>query len=277
MLGHAFVQNALLAGSAIALASGVLGWFVVLRAELFAADALAHVAFVGVIAAAVLGLDERVGLFVLTLAAAAAFAGLGQLARADDVAIGISFAWILGIGVLLLTLLASSGNAGNGVSAVNALFGSIYSLSAGASRAAAVVALGVLVAALLIFRPLLSATLDPELAALRGVKVRLVGVLFLGLLAALTAQSTPAVGALLVLGLLAAPAGAARLLVTSPYVGAALAALFALVSVWGGIVLSYAARSLPPSSAIVLIAAAIYAFAAALGAVRGSRLAEQIP
>ncbi|MBV9309909.1 MAG: hypothetical protein JOZ73_03715, partial [Solirubrobacterales bacterium] len=65
--------------------------------------------------------------------------------------------------------------------------------------------------------------------------------------------------------------------VTSPYVGAALAALFALVSVWGGIVLSYAARSLPPSSAIVLIAAAIYAFAGALAAVRRSRLAAQIP
>src|SRR5205823_389311 len=96
-------------------------------------------------------------------------------------------------------------------SAVNTLFGSIYSLSAGASRAAAAVAICVLGATLVIFRPLLSATLEPELAPLRGVRVRLVGTLFLGLLAALTAQTTPAVGALLVLGLLAAPAGAARL------------------------------------------------------------------
>ena len=266
MLSHAFVQNALLAGSAIALACGTLGWFVVLRAELFAADALAHVAFVGAIAAAVLGLDERIGLFALTLASAAVFSLLGPRARADDVVIGISFAWILGIGILLIALLASSSHASNGISAVNTLFGSIYSLSAGASRAAAAIAAGVLVATLLIFRPLLSATLEPELAMLRGVRVRLVGTLFLGLLGALTAQSTPAIGALLLLGLLAAPAGAARLLVASPYRGAAVAALLALISVWGGIALSYTVRSLPPSSAIVGIAAATYAAAAALRA-----------
>jgi zinc/manganese transport system permease protein len=268
VLSHAFVQNALLAGSAIALASGTLGWFVVLRAELFAADALAHVAFVGAIAAVVLGLDERIGLFALTLASAAALTILGPRARADDVVVGISFAWILGIGILLITLLASSSHAGNGISAVNTLFGSIYSLTAGASRAAAAVGIGVLVATLIIFRPLLSATLEPELAMLRGVRVRLVGAVFLGLLAVLTAQGTPAIGALLVLGLLAAPAGAARLLVRSPYRGAALAATFALISVWSGIALSYAIRPLPPSSAIVGIAAAIYAAAAALRGVR---------
>ena len=101
-------------------------------AQLFAGDALSHVAFVGAIGAAVVGLDERVGLFVLTLAVAGGMAALGPRRRADDAVIGTVFAWILGIGMLLLTLLATSSAGGAGISAANALFGSIYSLSAGA-------------------------------------------------------------------------------------------------------------------------------------------------
>ena len=108
MFAHDFVRNAYLAGTFIALACGVVGWFVVLRGQLFAGDALTHVAFVGAIAAAVVGLDERVGLFVLTLAVAGGMAALGRRGQADDVVIGTVFAWILGIGVLLLAVLATS-------------------------------------------------------------------------------------------------------------------------------------------------------------------------
>ena len=135
MFAHEFIRNAYLAGTFIALASGCVGWFVVARAQLFAGDALSHVAFVGAIGAAVVGLDERVGLFGLTLAVAGAMAALGRRARADDAVIGTVFAWILGIGILLLTLLSTSSAGGAGISAANALFGSIYSLSAGASSA----------------------------------------------------------------------------------------------------------------------------------------------
>ncbi len=262
MFAHEFVRNAYLAGTFIALACGTVGWFVVLRAEVFAADALTHVAFVGAIAAAVVGLDERVGLFALTLASAAGLSVIGRRGRADDAAIGISFAWILGIGLLLLTVLAMSPDGGNGITAANTLFGSIYSLSAGTSRVAALLALGVTLAVLLIFRPLLSATLDPEMSVVRGVPVRLLGVGVLGLLAVVTAESTQAIGALLLLGLIAAPAGAAHSVAASPYRGVALSALFAVLAVWGGLALSYAVGSLPPSSAIVGIAAGIYVVAA---------------
>src|SRR5205085_5032812 len=141
MFTHDFVRNAYIAGTPIALACGVLGWFVVLRAQVFAGDALSHVAFVGAIAAAALGLDERLGLFVLTLAVAFGMATLGRRAEADDVAIGTVFAWILGIGLLLLTVLATSTGGGNGVAAANTLFGSIYSLGPGASVLAAAIAL----------------------------------------------------------------------------------------------------------------------------------------
>src|SRR6202035_1907773 len=122
MLGHEFIRNAYLAGTLIALACGVVGWFTVLRGQVFAGDALSHVAFVGAIAAAAVGVDERVGLFALTLALAAAMGALRPRAQADDVTIGITFAWILGIGVLLLAVLATSAAGASGITTANTLF-----------------------------------------------------------------------------------------------------------------------------------------------------------
>jgi zinc/manganese transport system permease protein len=268
MFAHEFVRDAYLAGTFIALACGTIGWFVILRAQVFAGDALSHVAFVGAIGAAVLGVDERVGLFVLTLALAAAMGALGSRTQVDDVAIGTAFAWILGIGVLLLALLASSAGGASGIITANTLFGSIYSLTAGGSVLAAAVALGVTVVVLLAARPLLLVTLEPDLALLRGVPVRLLGLGFLAALAVITAQSTQAVGALLLLGLIAAPAGAARALTARPYAGLALAGALAVGSMWGGLALSYAIGPLPPSTAIIGLAAGCYALCAVLARAR---------
>jgi zinc/manganese transport system permease protein len=268
MFAHDFVRNAYLAGTFIALACGTIGWLVVLRGQLFAGDALSHVAFVGAIGAAVLGADERVGLVVLTLALAGAMATLGRRAQADDVVIGITFAWILGLGVLALTLLATSTNAASGITAANALFGQIYTLGAGPARLAALVGLVIAAVVLAGFRPLLLSTLDPELAVVRGVRVRVLGAAFLALLAVVTAESTEAVGALLLLGLLAAPAGAAQLLSARPYVGLALSAGIAVAAMWGGLALSYAIAALPPSSAIIGLAAGAYLAAALLVRIR---------
>lgn len=261
MFAHDFVRNAYLAGTFIALACGVVGWFVVLRGQLFAGDALTHVAFVGAIAAAVLGFDELVGLFALTLLVAAGMAALTPRGQADDVVIGIVFAWILGLGVLLLAILATSSSGATGIAAANALFGSIYSLSAGAARVAAGLGLVTAFAVLLAVRPLLFATLDSDLASVRGIPVRGLGIGLLIVLAVVTAESTQAVGALLLLGLLAAPAGAARRLTARPYRGLALSALVAVLSMWGGLALSYQVSSLPPSSAIIGLAGGAYAVA----------------
>ncbi len=258
MFAHEFVRNAYLAGTFIALACGAIGWFVVLRGQVFAGDALSHVAFVGAIGAAVLGADERVGLFVLTLAVASVMAALGRRAQADDVVIGTTFAWILGVGVLLLALLATSASGGQGITAANTLFGQIFTLSAGAARLAAVIALAVVVLVLAAFRPLLLCTLDADLATVRGVPVRALGAGFLALLAVTTAESTQAVGALLLLGLLSAPAGAAHQLTARPYAGLALSAGFAVAAMWGGLALSYAITALPPSSGIIGLSAAGY-------------------
>jgi zinc/manganese transport system permease protein len=248
MLTHEFIRNAYLGGTFVALACGLVGWFTVLRGQVFAGDALSHVAFVGAIAAAVVGVDERVGLFALTLGLASVMAGLGRRAQADDVTIGVVFSWVLGIGVLLIAVLSTSSSGGNGLIVANTLFGSIFGL-------------GVVIVTLVIARPLLFASLDPELAGLYRVPVRILGLVLLLLIGIVTAEGTQAIGALLVLGLIAAPAGAALRLTRKPYLGMALSAGIALGAMWGGISLSYALPSLPPSTAIIGLAVGAYALA----------------
>jgi zinc/manganese transport system permease protein len=262
MLSHEFIRNAYLGGTFIALACGLVGWFTVLRGQVFAGDALSHVAFVGAIAAAIVGVDERVGLFVLTLGFAVVMAGLGRRAQTDDVTIGVVFSWILGIGVLLIAVLSTGSAGGNGLIVANTLFGSIFGLSAGQGLIAGAIGVGVVLAVVVIARPLLFASLDAELARLQGVPVRLLGLVLLLLIGVVTAEGTQAIGALLVLGLIAAPAGAALRITSKPYLGMALSATIALGAMWGGIALSYAIPSLPPSTAIIALAVGVYALAA---------------
>ena len=259
MFSQEFMRNALVAGSATAIASAVIGYFVVLRAQVFAGDVLAHVAFTGALAAALAGVDLRLGLFVGTVGVALLIAGLGEHARADDVTIGVALSWVLGLGALFLDLFNRGIGGGNGLIASRTLFGSIYDLGVLAAELLVVVVLVIVAAVAIMPRPLLFATLDAEAAAARGVPVRRVGAAFLVLVGLDAGASAQAVGALLLLGLLAAPAGAAIRLTASPARGVALAVLFALASTWGGLGLASVDATLPPSSAIVGIAAIIYA------------------
>jgi zinc/manganese transport system permease protein len=272
MLAHEFMRNAFLAGTFVALACGLVGYFVVLRGQVFAGDALSHVAFTGALAAAAAGVDIRLGLFVATIGVAVGMAGLGQRARPDDVVIGSVFAWVLGLGVLFLSLFVNGASGSDGTAAVRVLFGSILGLSAAEARLAALVAIVAAVALLTIARPLLFTSLDPDVARGLGMPVRLLGLGFLVILAAVAAEATQAVGALLLLGLLAAPGGAARLLTDNPWRGLALSAAIAVASTWAGLVLSYEIDSLPAGSAVIGVATGFFLFAAVartdLGAVR---------
>lgn len=259
MLAQEFMRNALVAGSFVAVACGLVGWFVVLRAQVFAGDALSHVAFTGALAAAALGLDIRAGLFVATILGGLVMGFLGDRARTDDAAIGTLFAWTLGLGVLCLSIFTTRSSAGNGTAGVRVLFGSIFGLSR--SDVEISVVLAVVAAAMLavLARPLLFASLDAAVAAAQGVPVRLLGMLFLGLVGLVAAQATQAVGALLLLGLLAAPAGAAHRLTARPWLGLVLSALLALGSVWLGLTLSYLYPTLPPSTMVIAAAVGTYA------------------
>ena len=261
MFSHEFVRNAFLAGTPIALASGLVGYFIVLRAQVFAGDALSHVAFTGALAAAAAGIDTRIGLFAATIVIALILGGLGERSHPDDITIGIVFAWILGLGVFFLALFSSGSGGGNGLLGARTLFGSIFGLSAADARLAAAIAAATVVVLLTIARPLLFASVDPAVAAARGVPVRMLGLLLLALLGATAAEATQAIGALLLLGLLAAPAGAAGRLTANPYHALGLSAALAVLSTWVGLTLSYMIPKLPPSSAIIAVASGIYLLA----------------
>jgi zinc/manganese transport system permease protein len=261
MLHQAFMQNALLAGTLVALACGLVGYFVVVRAQVFAGDALSHVAFTGALAAAAIGVDVRLGLFAASILVALGMAGIGEQSRADDVVIGTVFAWILGLGVLFLSIFTTQSSAGNGTVGVRALFGSILGLSRPQAVVAAAIGVAVSLLICAIARPLLFASVDPDVAAARGVPVRMLGFTFFALLGVCAGEATQAVGALLLLGLLAAPAGAAHRLIANPYAGLALSALLAVAATWIGLALSYHISSLPPSSAIIGVAVTFYALA----------------
>jgi zinc/manganese transport system permease protein len=274
MLAHEFMRNALLAGTFVAAACGLVGYFLVLRGQVFAGDALSHVAFTGALAAAAAGLDVRLGLFVATVGVAAGIALLGRYSRPDDVAIGSAFAWILGLGALFLAIFLAGSNGSDGTAAVRVLFGSILGLSAADARLAVAIALLASLGLLALARPLMLASLDPAVARGLGVPVGALGVAFLVLLGLVAAEATQAVGALLLLGLLAAPGAAARLLTDRPWRGLYLAAPSAGASTWIGLLLSYEIDSLPASTAVVGVAA--LAFAAA-GARRWIRDRGQAP
>lgn len=263
MLAHEFMRNAFLAGTFVALACGLVGYFVVLRGQVFAGDALSHVAFTGALAAAAAGIDVRLGLFAATLAVGAGIGALGQRARPDDVVIGSVFAWVLGLGALFLAIFVAGSSGSDGTAAVRVLFGSILGLSAAEARLAAAIAAAACLALLALARPLLLSSLDPEVARAAGVPVRALGLAFLVVLGAVAAEATQAVGALLLLGLLAAPGGAARLLTDRPWAGLALSAAIAVGSTWAGLALSYEVDSLPAGSAVVGVAGAVFLLAAA--------------
>jgi zinc/manganese transport system permease protein len=275
-LGHPFFQHALLAGTAIAAAAGLTGYFLVLRAQVFTGDALSHVAFTGALAALALGVDPRIGLYAATVDVAVLLGTLGNRGRADDVAIGSVFSWVLGLGVFFLTLYTTSRSAGDGGAGVTVLFGSIFGLSSGQTLTAALVGAGICAAFLAIARPLLFASVDEAVAAARGVPVRLLGFAFLALAGACAAEATQAVGSLLILGLLAAPAGAAQRMTARPYRALALSAGLAVGEMWTGLVASYAVPEVPPSFGIMASATLVYAAAhvPALGRrLRGARAA----
>lgn len=294
-LDTSFMQHALLAGTGVGLACGLVGYLTVLRAQVFLGDALSHVAFVGSLAALVAGFAPMAGLFLATVGAGlllgllgqpgggrrrggsgagARGAGGGQIA--DDIAIGALFAWVLALGALLLTVYTTSKSAGNASGGVNVLFGSILGLSAAQAWTGLVVGVVVSVLGVLLARPLIFSTVDPSVAAAHGIPVRLIGVGFAGLMGLCAAEATQAVGSLLLLGLLAAPGGAARVLTANPYRGLAISTAIALGSVWAGLLLSAAIPNFTPATAILAVAGLCFVLAHLPGRVSARRVARRI-
>jgi zinc/manganese transport system permease protein len=271
ILSHPFMRNAFLAGTGIAASCGLVGYFVVLRGQVFTGDALSHVAFTGALAALAAGFDLRLGLFGATVAVAVGMGFLGRSGRADDVVIGSVFAWMLGLGVLFLSIYTAGSSGANGTAGVSVLFGSILGLSAGSAQVAAAIGLAVCAGIVVMARPLLFASVDEGIAAAAGLPVRALGLGFLALVGVTAAETTQAVGALLLLGLLAAPAAAAHHLTNRPFRGMALSAGLAVLAMWAGLTLSYLFSVTPPSFSVVAVATAIYVAAGTRGTVLRAR------
>lgn len=227
---YAFVQHALLAGAIVAVVAGCVGPLVVLRNMAFAVHGVAEIGFTGAAGALLLGVSPNLGLLAFTLAAAAVMGLLGERVRERDVAVGATLAFGLGVGVLLLSLYARYATQAFGL-----LFGTILGISRADVVFSAAVGLVCLLALAAIYRPLRFASVDAELAAARGVPLRLVSAGFMLILAFAVAEAVQVVGVLLLLTLLISPAAAAERLTPDPAWAMVLSVCIALVCTLGGL------------------------------------------
>ncbi len=262
LLSEHFVHTALLAGAVVAIVSGAIGVFVVMRGLSFAVHAISELGFTGATGALVVGLDPVLGMLAGSLAVGATLGALSLRGRERDSAIGAVLAFGLGIGVLFLSLYQ-----GYATAATNLLFGSIVGVDDTQLRNVAIVGAIVLAALAVAYRPLTFAAIDPEVAAARGVPVRALSVAIFLLVALTTAEAIQVVGVLLVLTLVITPAAAAQRFTVRPGLTLALSIGIALVSTEGGILLSLA-QPWPTSFFISAISFAFYVAARVTSVVR---------
>jgi len=255
LLGQHFVHTALLAGAVVAITSGAIGTFVVTRGASFAVHAISELGFTGAAGALVVGLDPVIGMLGGSLAVGLVLGLLSLRGRERDSAIGAVLAFGLGVGVLFLSLYQ-----GYATEATNLLFGSIVGVSDHQLGVLAAVGAIVLVGIGVLYRPLLFSSVDPEVAAARGVPLRALSVAMFLLLALTTAEAIQVVGVLLVLTLVITPAAAAQRLTVRPGLAVVLSIAIALVATEGGILLSLE-KSWPTSFFISAISFAVYLFA----------------
>ena len=252
MLEFDFMRNAFVAAGVAALVSGLVGYFLVLRGQTFAGHALGHVGFAGATGAILIGLTPVWGLVGLTVAAGIVMGLMGDRISGRDVAIGVVLALALGFGLLFLhyyTAFATQATA--------LLFGNV--LAVDRSMIATLIGLGAITLGGLavIMRPLIFASLQPELAEAKGVSLRFVSTAFLAIVALAVSESAQVVGILLVFSLMVGPPATAQQLVTGLWSGMALSAGLALAEAWSGIAIAYQ-TDWPVSFCIAMLSALAY-------------------
>ena len=234
LLGYDFMRNAFAAAGLVAVMSGLVGHFLVLRGQTFAGHALSHVGFTGATGAVLLGISPLWGLVGVTVAAGIGMGLLGERLAGRDVAIGMVLATSLGLGLLFLHFFTAYAS-----QATALLFGNVFGVDRATVRGLAGLCLLAVAGLGVIARPLLFATLQPELAEARGVSLRLVSLLFLALVGLCTAGCAQIVGVLLVFTLMVGPAAAAQRLTVRLGAGLLLSVALALAEAWGGIALAW--------------------------------------
>lgn len=253
-LHDTFVQNALIAATLVAVTAGLIGPFVIIRDLAFAVHGTAELAFTGAAAGLLVAKNPVLGALLGSVVVATAIGLLGNRPRERNSAIGVILAFGLGAGVYLLSLYS-----GFATAATNILFGQLFGVSPSQIALLIVVAVAVLITMTLLYRPLLFASVDPDVALARGVPTRLVGLVFVYLLALTVTEAAQIVGTLLVLSLAITPAAAATRLTARTPVLIALSIGFALIAADGGLLLGLLKPHVKASVFISGISFAIYA------------------
>ena len=252
ILGSGFMRNALIGGTLVALAAGLIGYFIIVRNSAFAAHALAHIGFPGATGAVLVGLPVAAGLAIFCIGGALVIGALGKRADEREVATGTVLAAATGLGLFFSSLATRSSS-----TVTNVLFGNLLAVTheqlvtfgIGLAVIAAVMAV--------VYRPLLFASVNPEVAEARGVPVRALSVVFMVLLGLSITMAVQAVGTLLLFALVVTPAATAIMLTARPGLAMAVSTGMAIASVWVGLAAS-AMFNVPPSFVITTIVTGVW-------------------
>lgn len=247
-----FMQNTWTVATIVAVVAGVVGFFVVLRGSAFVADALPTGAFAGAAGASLIGVSTLAGLTVFSLAGALVIGWLGRRSR-HDVATALTLVLMLGLGALFLSFSQEYS-----AEIYSLLFGEVLGISVNAVAPVAALGAVCILAILAMFRPLMLASVMPELGEARGVRSHRIEMCFLAVIALATSMALPVVGALLIFSLMIGPPAAARSFTSDPYLAMALSVVIAVAVVWTAIAASYASNW-PVGFFVGIIGAACYA------------------
>ena len=231
---YQFMQHAFEAGTIVAIVAGIVGYFVVLRRSSFAAHALSHIGFSGAAAAVLIGVSPVYGLLLFTSVGGLGIAALGRRAAQRDVQIGTVLAFMLGLGVLFISLYT-----GYATEAYSILFGEILGISFSDVLLTLVAGVIILVLVAAVYRPLLFASLDEDVAEAKGMPVLLLGIIFMLLVAVATSFAVQVVGVLLIFSLMVTPAATAQQLAKRPRQVIIISVVIALIATWLGLFIAF--------------------------------------
>jgi zinc/manganese transport system permease protein len=231
-----FMASTWTVATIVAVVAGAVGFFVVLRGSAFVADALPTGAFAGAAGASLIGVSTLAGLAVFSLAGALTIGWLGRRAR-HDVATALTLVLMLGLGALFLSFSQQYS-----AEIYSLLFGEVLGISGSEVAPAAALGAVCIVTILAMFRPLMLASVMPELGEARGVRGHRIEMCFLAVIALATSMALPVVGALLIFSLMIGPPAAARSLTSRPHLALALSVVIAVAAVWAAIAASYASN-----------------------------------
>lgn len=252
MLTLSFMRHAFVAGTFIAILSGLVGVFVVARDMSFLTHTLSEIGFAGAAFAVFIGWPALWGMLLFTMLSSLMVGQLSvQQSRREDVISAVS-ALFIGLGILFLSLSSQSAS-----SATNILFGSVVGISGSEVQQLVVLSVVVILLVTLIYRPLKFSSFDPVGAAVNGIPAGLISVVFLLLVALSVSVAAQIVGSLLIFILLTLPAASAKYFTHGVFRMIVVAILFALLGTWLGLYLGYL-TNWPVSFFIAAIEVTVY-------------------